>query len=318
MRYFLGVDLGGTDIKVGVINESYEIVNKKSVPTLSSRPYREVIADMAAAGKNTLREAGLSEGDISYVGICVPSSVNHNNKHIILAPNIGWRDFDIVSEFKKEWDIPVFLANDGDSAALAEVISGAAREYDDAVMLTLGTGIGGGIIMNKQVYFGGDGFGSEPGHIVIAMNGEKCGCGARGCFEAYASVRALIRDTVRAMDENPGTVMHELCGGDYSRVDGRTPFKASSMGDPVGMIVIKNYIGYLAAGITSLIVLLRPQAVILGGGVCNAGDPLFVPLREAVADLECVSGDVGLPPILKAELGNDAGIIGAALLGVKG
>jgi len=315
MKYYLGIDLGGTDIKAGVIDERHGIVYKHSIPTHPGRPSGEIIADMAAAGRFALHAAGLGEAGIAYIGLSVPSSINHNNKHMIFSPNLGWKDFDLIPVFRKEWDIPVYMANDADSAALAEVTAGAARDYDNAVMLTLGTGVGGGLIMNKRVYVGGDGFGSEPGHIIIAMNGERCGCGTCGCFEAYASVTALIRDTIRAIEEYPETIMREICGGDYARIDGRTPFRAASQGDAAGVKVINNYISYLAAGIASLIIVIRPQAVILGGGVCNAGDPLFVPLREAVAGLVRVSGDVGIPPILKAELGNDAGIIGAALLG---
>jgi len=316
MKYYLGIDLGGTDIKVGVIDERHTIVCKHSVPTRTGRPAGEIIADMAAAGRHALNTAGLGEADIGYVGLSVPSSINHNNNRLIFAPNLKWKDFDFIPCFKKEWDVPLYMANDADSAALGEAMAGAARGYDNAVMLTLGTGIGGGLIMNRRVYVGGDGYGSEPGHIVIAMGGEKCGCGAYGCFEAYGSVTALIRDTIRAIDEYPDTVMRDICGGDLARVDGRTPFKAASSGDPAGMKVVNNYIGYLATGIATLIILLRPQVVILGGGVCNAGDPLFVPLRESVTDRVRITGDVGIPPILKAELGNDAGIIGAALLGV--
>ena len=316
MKHYLGIDLGGTAIKVGVVREDYKIIAKHSTPTKHARPAEEIIADMVNTGKSAIKTAGLNESDISHVGICVPSSINNNNKRIIFANNLGWRDFDVIPFFKKEWDIPVFLANDADSAALAEVRAGAARQYSNAVMLTLGTGVGGGLIFNNQVYTGGDGFGSEPGHIVIMAGGQQCTCGASGCFEAYASVTALKRDTKRAMDEFPGSIMHDINGDDPSHISGRTAFDAAAQGDEAGMLVVKNYIGYLATGIASLIILLRPQAVIIGGGVSDAGEPLFGPLREEVASRVCITGAVGIPPILKAELGNDAGIIGAALLGV--
>jgi len=317
MKHYLGIDLGGTDIKVGVVREDFSIAAKHSIPTQSRRSAEDIIIDMAKAGKAALETAGLSESDIPYVGISVPSAVNKNNNHIVFANNLDWIDFDLIPVFKQVWDIPVHIANDGDVAALAEVLAGAAREYSDALMLTLGTGIGGGLIINKQVYAGGDGFGTEPGLIIIAADGELCTSGVQGCFEAYASVTALIRDAVRVMAQYPESALHELCGNDASKVNGRIVFEAAKRGDTAGQMVIDNYIKYLATGIASLIVLLRPQAVILGGGVCNAGDQLFEPLRKAVTPLVYGADTIGVPPILKAALGNDAGIIGAALLGIK-
>ena len=316
MKHYLGIDLGGTNIKLGVIREDLSIVCKHKVRTLPERPAREIIHAMADAGKAALSMAGLSDSDIQYVGISVPSAVNPDNNHIVYANNLGWKDFDLIPVFREAWNIPVHLANDGDTAALAEVMAGAAREYSNALMLTLGTGIGGGIILDKKVYAGGDGFGTEPGQLIILTGGEMCTCGVKGCFEAYASVIALTRDTRRAMKEHPESLIYEICGGDLSRIGGRTAFQAAKRGDETGQRVVDNYIGYLAAGITSLIVLLRPQAVILGGGVCAEGDSLFVPLRKLVSSMVYGADIIGSPPILRAELGNDAGFIGAALLGV--
>jgi len=316
LNYYLGIDLGGTTIKAGVVREDHSVVCKHKVRTTPDRFAHEIIYDMAEAGKTVLSMAGISETKIRYVGISVPSAVNPVNNHIVYANNLDWKDFDLIPVFKEAWDIPVLLANDGDAAALAEVTAGAAREYTDALMLTLGTGIGGGLIINKKVYAGGDGFGTEPGQLIILTGGELCTCGVRGCFEAYGSVTALTRDTLRAMEKHPGSLIHEICGGDKSRVGGRTAFQAAKRGDETGQKVVDSYIGYLAAGITSLIVLLRPQAVILGGGVCAEGDSLFVPLRERVSSMVYGADVIGSPPILKAALGNDAGFIGAALLGV--
>ena len=315
MKHYLGIDLGGTNIKAGVIREDFNIVSKHSIPTNHPRPPEETIADMAAVGKTALKMAGLTEADISYVGIGAPGIHDTNNNRIVFANNLDWIDVDIIPVFKKYWDIPVFLGNDGDVAALAEVRAGVAKNYNNALMLTIGTGVGGGFIFNNQVYHGGDGFGTEPGHLIIVIDGELCTCGTRGCLEAYASVTGLIRDTIRAMKEYPDTVMFEICGGDTSRVDGQTAFAAAKQGDIAGKIVIDNFIKYLAAGIASYIVSLRPQAVILGGGVCNE-PTLFDHLYDAVKSRTCVTGSVDIPPILKAKLGSDAGIIGAALLGM--
>lgn len=317
MKQYLGIDVGGTNIAVGVVGEDGTLIAKHSVPTLSHRPFEDVVADMVQAGRTVLDMAGLTQQDVDQVGIGVPSTINQHNGRMVYANNLGWRDQDVSAEFQKHWDIPVHLANDADVAVYAEAVAGAAAAYDSVLMLTLGTGVGGGMLFGKKLFLGGDGFGSEPGHIVLVAGGEPCTCGRIGCFEAYASVTALVRDTIRAMAEHPTTIMRELCGGNLANVSGRTAFQAAKQGDPVGAQVVENYLQYLAEGISSLIILLRPQVVILGGGVCNEGDPLFVPLREKVRPLVYGAEIMGVPPIIKAELGNDAGIIGAALLGVK-
>jgi glucokinase len=315
VKYDLGIDLGGTDIKVGVIREDYTIAAKHSVPTPRSHAVDETCRTMAQAAKTALKLAGLEEAEIEYAGIGVPSTINRANSHVVFANNLGWRDIDLIPAFRKHWDIPVYLANDADCAALAEVRAGAARRFDNAVMLTLGTGVGGGLILNRRLYPGGDGFGSEPGHTLLVAGGEPCTCGGRGCLEAYASVTALVRDTIRAMAGSPETLMREHCGNDITRVTGRTAFDAAKCGDETAKRVVENYIGYLAAGIASLAILLRPQAVILGGGVANEGESLLTPLREKLPPLVYGSDIMGVPEIVGAQLGNDAGIIGAALLG---
>jgi len=314
-KYYLGIDLGGTDIKTGVIDEDFNIVAKHTVPTLPKRSVAEVIADMAAAGKTVVQMAGVSEKDIRHVGVGVPGTVNSKTNVVVLTPNVGWRNVDFIPIFKEFWDIPVYLGNDADAAALAEVYAGAARGYDNAIVLTLGTGVGGGFVFDKKV-FTGCGFGTEPGHIIIVVDGEPCGCGARGCLEAYASVTALIREAKSIMAKYPDSLLHELCGGDDTNVNGRIIFDAAKKDDPAAGIIVADYVKYLGAGIASLCNALRPQVVILGGGVCNAGEPLFGPLDKIVESLIYVTVEGEIPPILKAELGNDAGIIGAALFGI--
>ena len=313
--YYLGIDLGGTDIKTGVIDGDFNIVAKHVVPTLTSRSVEDIVADMAAAGKTAVKMAGLSETDIQHVGVGVPGTVNSKTNVVVLTPNMAWRNVDFIPIFKKYWDIPVYLGNDADAAALAEVYAGAARGYDNAVVLTLGTGVGGGFVFDKKI-FTSCGFGPEPGHIIIVVDGEPCGCGARGCLEAYASVTALMREAKRSMAKHPDSLLHELCGRDDSRVNGRIIFDAAKQDDSAAKNIVADYIKYLGAGIASFCNALRPQVVIIGGGVCNAGEPLFGPLEKAAKSLIFSTGEGIIPPILKAELGNDAGIIGAALLGI--
>ena len=239
--------------------------------------------------------------------------INNNKK----ADLRGWRKVDFIPVFKKYWDIPVFLGNDADAAALAEVYAGAARGYDNAVVLTLGTGVGGGFVFDKKI-FTGCGFGTEPGHIIIVVDGVPCGCGARGCLESYASVTALIREAKCIMAKSPDSLLHKLCGGDDSQINGRIIFDAVKQGDSAAEMIVDDYVKYLGAGIASLCNALRPQVVILGGGVSHAGEPLFKPLDKVVESLIFVTEEGEIPPILKAELGNDAGIIGAALFGIGG
>jgi len=314
-KYYLGIDLGGTDIKTGVISDDYQLIAKHSVPTQAKRSADEVIADMAAAGKAVVKMAGINEDDILHIGIGVPGAVNSKTNTIILAPNLGWRKVDLIPIFKKHWAKPVFLGNDADAAALAEVYAGAAKEYNNVILLTLGTGVGGGFVFDKKI-FTGNGCGTEPGHTIIVVDGEKCACGANGCFEAYASVTALIREAVKIMAEYPDSLLYKLCDGEFSRVNGRIIFDAVKQGDKAAKIIVDDYVKYLGAGIASLCNALRPEAVILGGGVCDAGEPLFGPLDSIVESLIFKTGDGEIPPIIKAKLGNDAGIIGAALFGI--
>ena len=235
-------------------------------------------------------------------------------KNIIFANNLRWKDYDLISAFREHFDAPVFLANDADCAALGEALAGEAKAYDSSVLITLGTGIGGGVILNKKIYSGGNGFGCEPGHTTIKYDGEMCSCGRRGCLEAYASVTALIRDTIRAMAGDPGSVMHALCEHDMRKVNGRTAFDAARQGDATARQVVDNYINYLAVGIANFSIFFRPQAFIIGGGISNEGDYLLKPLLEIVHNEQYSRHSVDQTAIKIAELGNDAGIIGAAML----
>ncbi len=315
MKNYLGIDLGGTNIAVGVIDENCRFVAKHSVPTQGRRSFGAIVADMAQAARKAVDMAGLSQRDIDYVGIGAPSTIDPHNGHVVFANNLGWKDADIIGEFRKNWDIPVKVANDADCAALGEAYGGAAKEFDNVLMLTLGTGVGGSFIINKKIYLGGNGYGCEPGHTTLVYNGVRCTCGRKGCLEAYASVTALIRQTIEMMASYPTSRMYEMCNNDIRQVDGRTAFEASKQGDEAALRVVENYVSYLAAGISSLVTTFRPGVVILGGGVSNQGDYLIDPVRQLVHET-CYASDLIEPPeIFRASLGNDAGIIGAALLG---
>lgn len=318
MKRYLGIDLGGTNMVAGVVDEKFNLLNTCRTSTDSKRSFEEIVADMAMVAKKALSESGLSEQDIDYVGIGAPSMVNPKTNRLIFANNLGWRNVDIGAEFQKSWDIPVKLGNDADCAALGEVLAGVAKEHSSALMITLGTGVGGGIVIDNKLFLGGEGMGVEPGHFTLIYNGAYCSCGRRGCLEAYASVTALIRQTIDRMVVSPHSLMWEECGKDLNKVSGRTSFDAARRGDEAAIEVVTEYIDYLGVGIASLVTAIRPEAVIIGGGISNEGDSLIIPLKKVVYDNLYAKDIIAPPPILKAKLGNSAGIIGAALLGIQG
>ncbi len=316
MKHYLGIDLGGTKIAVGVVDQNYNIIEKVSIPTLAHRSFETVVKDMAAATQDVMTKTGLTLSDFEYLGIGVPSRVDPVTHSVIFANNLNWKNANIVQELRKYLDINVLVANDADCATLAEAACGAGKVFKNVLMLTLGTGVGGGVVLNNKIFTGGKGYGCEPGHFTLIMNGLPCTCGRRGCLEAYASVTALIRQTVEMMARYPHSVMRELCNNNLSEINGKTAFDAADLKDEAGILVVNNYMDYLAAGIASLNTILLPEAVILGGGISNQGDSLLIPLRRKFNDLLPDDDIVSPPQILKATLGNEAGIIGAALLGV--
>ena len=312
--YTIGIDVGGTNLKAGLVNEASEIVATSKMP-LVWQSQEKLAADLAALAEDVVVKYGIGREEVSAIGIGFPGAVDRRRGAVIHTVNIPIHDMPVVEMLQSRWEIPVFLGNDADCAALAESIAGAAKDYDNVLMLTLGTGVGGSFVMNKKIYLGGNGYGCEPGHSILVYNGVQCTCGRRGCLEAYASVTALIRETIEMMAACPTSLMCEMCGGNMSRVSGRTAFDAAKQGDEAALQVVHNYVEYLSAGIGSLVTAFRPSVVILGGGLSNEGEYLLGPVRRRVSETVYASDLMDPPAILKATLGNDAGIIGAALLG---
>ena len=310
--YRIGVDLGGTNIKIGIVNEENKIVARTSLPTRSERPYQHVLEDMGLAALCLLEENGISALECSGIGVGCPGIADAKTGTVIYSNNIPWKDVCVAEELKKYLDIPVYISNDANCAALGEVIAGAAKGCQNAVMITLGTGVGSGIVIDGKIFEGGHFGGAECGHTVIVPDGETCSCGRKGCFEAYASATALIRETKRAAQENHDSLLWQMCEGDLDKVDGKLAFEAMKLGDSVAAKVVENYIKYLSIGITNLVNIFRPDVVLLGGGVCNQGEVLTKPINEYVRK-ECFGGDMTYTPEVRiAQLGNDAGMIGAA------
>ena len=315
MKYTIGVDLGGTNIAVGIVNENYEIVKKGSVPTLAQRGPEPFVHDMAELCKKLLAECEITMDDVTGAGIACPGTVNPATGIVEYANNIKFSDFPLVALFSKEMDMPaenVKIGNDANLAALGEAVAGAAKGASSSVMITLGTGVGGGVILDGKMLMGCAFGGAELGHAVIEMNGRQCSCGRKGCFEAYCSATALVKLTKEKFEATSGTLMHEMCENDVNRVGGKTAFAAMKKGDKAGAEVVEEFISYLACGVANLINIFQPEVFTIGGGVSGEGDNLLIPLREKVSE-QIYSKDKILKTDLRiATLGNDAGIIGAA------
>jgi glucokinase len=313
-KYYAGIDIGGTKIAFGIVGEDRKLLVGRSIPAGAGRPFEVIVKEMADTAKTTAADAGLGCDRIAGVGIGVPSTVDPKTGRVVFANNLGWRDLDLTGEFRKHWDIPVYMENDADCAALAEAMEGPAAGKN-VLVITIGTGFGGGLVMNGGIFKGGDNSGFEPGHSALVFDGELCTCGQRGCVEAYASVVALIRQTREKMEARRDSLMWRECGGDLTKVDGRTSFNAAKKGDAAANEVVKAYIEYAAAGIANLVTLFRPQMVIIGGGISEEGEYLLGPLRRSAESRIYAADILSMPPLVKARLGNDAGVIGAALLG---
>lgn len=318
--YYLGIDLGGTNIAAGIVDESYNIIKKKSVPTLAHRDGKEIIKDMAKLCLSLVEDCGLTLDDIAYAGIASPGTANSETGVIEYANNLPFENFPIADLLREYTGIEkVYIENDANAAAKAEAIAGVARGAKFSVMITLGTGLGGGIVLDGKVYSGFNFAGAELGHIVIEKDGKQCTCGRRGCWETYSSATGLTNMTkehvLASRKEGRKTIIEDLIGGNIDNCNARVAFAAMKQGDEVGKEIVDEYISYLACGITNIINIFQPNVLSIGGGVCGEKDYLLVPLKEAVFKETYSKGDKQTE-IKIAALGNDAGIIGAAVLGL--
>ncbi len=314
--YRIGVDLGGTNIAAGLVDEKYTIVCKKSVPTGAEREPECIVADMATLCTSLCEEAGVSLDDVISIGIASPGIANHDTGVVEYANNLPFRKFPIgplLSE--KLGGKKVYIENDANAAAWGEAIAGAAKGTKNSVMITLGTGVGGGIIIDNKVYSGFNYAGAELGHIVIEHNGRQCSCGRKGCWEAYSSATALINMTneklVECAARRRPTLMSES-----KRVSGRTAFDCMRAGDEAAREVVDQYLSYLITGLVNIVNIFQPEVISLGGGVSGEGQSLIDSLIDGVRKEEYGHGVVPETKLRIATLGNDAGIVGAAVLGM--
>lgn len=312
--YSIGIDLGGTNIVSSVVNDRYEIVASAKTATNSPRSAEEIFDDIAKVTFEAIDKAGLTVKDIDSVGLGTPGTVNGDGV-IEFANNLVFNNVPAKQMLIDRLGIEkVYIENDANCAALGEAYAGVGNGAKDFIAVTLGTGVGSGIIVDGKIVNGVNFAGGECGHMVINVDGEQCTCGRKGCWEAYASATALIRQTERAMEENPDSVMHQLAA-EEGKVSGRTAFDAMRKGDIAGIKVVDQYIKYVACGLINLVNALQPEVICVGGGICNEGETLMKPLRRYVqAERYSIYSKIQTK-IVKARLGNDAGVIGAAILG---
>ena len=314
--YRLGIDLGGTNIVAGVVDENYNIVAKAECKTNVPRPESEVCDSMAEVAKEAVKKAKIKMDDIVSIGIGVPGAVNPVTGIIEYSANLFFHNWNVVEMMEERLGKKVIIENDANAAAYGEFLAGSAKGARNAIAITIGTGVGAGIIIDGKIYSGSNYAGAEMGHMVIIKDGKECACGRKGCWEAYASATGLINLTKEAiLKEKPDfSYMLSLCDGDIANANGRTAFDAMRAGDASGKAVVDEYLGYLACGLINAINIFQPDVLCIGGGVSNEGETLLAPLRGIIEAERYTKHNPKQTVICKASLGNDAGIIGSAFL----
>jgi len=311
--YYVGVDIGGTEIKAGLVSEKAEIILKKSISTPKNADYTILAKSIAELVYTIISDVTMAE--VKSIGIGSPGSVDSKRGIVTYANNINLMNAPLLKEIRKYIDKEIYIDNDASCAALGEYFALNDDSVKDFIVVTLGTGVGSGIIMDGKIFSGHNGAAGELGHMVLFSGGEQCTCGRRGCWEAYASANALIRDTRRASKANPDSLLNKLIELNGGNVSGKIPWDALDAGDKTAKEVTDKYIFYVAEGIVNVINSFRPQVVAIGGGVSNQGERLLKPIREIVNKYSYGSEFIKPPKIVIAKYGNDAGILGAAFLG---
>ena len=312
----VGIDIGGTSIKGAVVNELGQPSEMFSIPVIKGDSQETIIEKIATTLKEYLNSHHFDE-PIAGIGMGIPGSIDAKNGVVIYSNNLDWKDLEVIKIMNKHFDLPIRITNDANAAALGEAAFGAGKKYPNVIMITLGTGVGGGVIIDNKIYEGSDGTGTELGHMIIVKDGVMCTCGRRGCLEQYASANALARQTQEAMDKHPETIMHEIAK-ELGKTSAKVPFIAAKQNDKVALEVVNNYVEYLGTGICNLCNIFRPDCCVLSGGVSKEGDYLIEKLNKF-----CLENNFGFPyakhcVIKVAELGYMAGIIGAATLILRG
>ncbi len=314
--YYIGVDIGGTNLKAGLVNEVGTLLVTEKMKVAELTDPAKMAWTLYTLVQKLCQSAGIPLEKVASVGVGVPGTVEIYYGTILYTCNLPWRNVPLRKLFHQLCPLPLYIENDANCAALAEYFVGAGRGTKRFITITLGTGVGGGIVHNGKISHGSNGMAGEVGHMVIQRNGEPCPCGRKGCWERYASAVALKRMTQKAMEEHPDSILHQVIEENAGHVSGQSAFIAARQGCPVGQQVCDQYVEYLALGITNLINIYQPDALAIGGGVSNEEDSrLLLPIRRLVEQESIPCAPAKRTRIVKAELGTQAGLIGAALLG---
>jgi glucokinase len=310
----VGIDIGGTSMKIGFVNEKGEILHRFRLGVNHEDGQVKMVKELGELVNQEIEEQGYKASDFVGIGVGCPGCINSETGRCDFSGNLHWHDLDVVGLLNSITGLDTRIANDASAAMLGEAMFGAGKEYKNLVLLTLGTGVGGGVYINGRLYEGNEGKGGELGHMIIRMHGRQCTCGSHGCFEAYASASALIADTKKAMKKHRESKLWDYVHGNIDDVNGATAFEVAKLGDPVAEEVVKNYSYYLSIGVLNYCNIFRPDAVILGGGISGQREYLTRPIEERLA-----ARHYGFPMspevrVFVSELGNDAGILGAASL----
>ena len=311
---YIGIDVGGTTAKAGVVDEEGKILSKSVCRTGKERAFEDIAADMAELCRRVVRESGHEMADIAAVGVGIPGEQDPRSGLVAFCNNLGWVNVPLMQRLCEALGLSVYVDNDANVAALAESAFGASRDVKSSILVTLGTGVGGGIVENRRVRTGAHGVGGEIGHMVVVVDGEVCNCGHRGCWEKYASATAIIRMGRALMEEKPDCTLARQMGGDAAQLNAKAVLDLARAGDADCMGIFETYVKYLCVGLANLINIYDPDMIVLGGGVAYAGDFLLDAVRAALGDyVYCPA--LSWARVELARMGNDAGIIGAAMLG---
>lgn len=316
MAWSIGIDLGGTNIGAGLVDEEGRILGRIYEKTRAPRPAEDLVKSLASCVSQLVQRHQLKVSDLTSIGIGLPGVVDAQTGRLLFAANLALAHIDFPSLMARHFPkTPIYVGNDADCAALGEYLAGGARAYPSVLLLTLGTGLGGGFIYEDRIFRGATGTGIEPGHLaLVAEGGRLCSCGQEGCLEAYVSIRGMKGLVEEALAGGRPSLLRDALEAPDTSFNTRLVFDAVLEGDELALEVLQSYVHYLAMGIRSLVVLYRPHIILLGGGISRAGDLLLLPLEEAVRKTTFAGDILPPPPIRISQLGNDAGIIGAALL----
>ena len=306
---YLGIDLGGINVAAGLVSDSGKILARRSVPTPRTP---DAVADAIADHvKSLLTE---TSKPVTYIGLGSPGTIEPETGMVEYWSNLDFHHVPLAKMIEARTGLPVRMENDAGCAALGEYIAGAGKGSSSMVVITLGTGIGGGAVLEGRLYTGLNHAGLEVGHLVIEHHGRPCTCGRKGCFETYCSATALIREARKAMDSAPDSLLWTLAG-EKEKVNGKLIFDAYSQGDPAATAVVTEFLSYLGDGVSSLVNIFQPEVFAIGGGLAGAGETILGPVREILDHEDYARSSAKRTRLVRAQLGNDAGIIGAALLG---